>query len=158
MDQACEHRTEHDELLFCEVAKEWAEGMPVPVTEAACKVCLGCSKPKQPNRVIVSLAIAKLRRDNYDLYVKKQPEMLEHFDEPTLPEKARQYIASTKDWLSEGRPERTDLEVQAILKICRSCDEWENGQCRLCGCQINESSGWTNKARRTTEHCPKGHW
>jgi hypothetical protein len=28
----------------------------------------------------------------------------------------------------------------------------------LCGCEINESTGWTNKARRSTEHCPKGHW
>lgn len=158
MDANCEHLSKHEGLLFCGVAQQWAEGIPVPVTEAACKVCMSCSKPKQLNRVTVSIAVARIKTENHDLWIKKQPEMLEHFDEPTLPEKARRYISSTVDWLEQGRPQRTDEEVKAILKICRSCDEWENHSCRLCGCNIDESSGWTNKARRITEHCPKGHW
>lgn len=158
MSDSCDHRSEFDGTLFCEVAKEWAEGIPIPVTDSACKVCMGCQNPKQLNRVTVSIAISKIRTENYALYLQKQPEMLRHFDEPTLPEKARRYIASTVEWLEQGRPQRTDLEVSVILNICRSCDEWKNGQCGLCGCRMDESSGWTNKARRLTEHCPKGHW
>ena len=154
----CEHRREHEGLIFCDVAKEWAEGLDIPVTLAACKVCLGCPKPKQINRVTVSIAMARLSRDNHELFVKKQPETLEHLVEPTMSEKAVRYIESTAQWVAEGRPERTDAQVEAVLKICRACDNWSGHSCELCGCEINESTGWTNKARRSTEHCPKGHW
>lgn len=155
----CEHLEHHKGLNFCRVASRWAEGLPVPVTEAACKVCLGCSRPKEFNRVTVSLGQGKLMRDSFELAKHKEPESLQYLHESIgIAEGVKRYVDSTTQWVKEGRPERTDDEVKAVLKICRACDDWSGHSCKLCGCEINESNGWTNKARRTTEHCPKGHW
>ena len=155
----CEHLSHRDGLNFCGVAAKWTEGIPVPVTEAACKVCLGCSRPKEFNRVTVSLGQSRLRTENHELYQSREPESLEYLHEGVkMSEGVRRYIDSTVEWVKEGRPERTDAEVGAILKICHACEEFQNGSCKMCGCTVNDSTGWTNKARRTTEHCPKGHW
>lgn len=154
----CDHLEHHEGLNFCNVAKAWAEGVPVPVTEAACKVCLGCPMPKSLNRVTVSIGMARLRTENPETYERKTPESIQYLVDVGAGEAVKRYVQSTTEWVQAGRPSRTDDEVLAILKVCGGCEEWTGHSCKICGCEINDSTGWTNKARRTTEHCPKGNW
>ena len=71
------------------------------------------------------------------------------------------YASSTLDWVKAGCPERTPEEIEAIYKICETCDAFNQTDkvCRLCGCHTNRTkSGWLNKISRTTEHCVRKLW
>jgi hypothetical protein len=47
----------------------------------------------------------------------------------------------------------TNDEVTAARRIvCESCDQWDHGRCRSCGCYT-----WS-KTRLTHERCPLGKW
>lgn len=155
----CEHLEHQEGLNFCKVASQFA-GVSAPVTEAACKVCVGCPSPRSLNRVTVSIGLAKLVTHDKEAHQHKMAEALPYLVDVTATEAVKRYVQSTADWVAQGRPSRSDEEVKVILKICRSCDQWDQAasKCKLCGCQVNESNGWTNKARRVTEHCPEGKW
>lgn len=155
----CNQIIEIDGRETCRVASYWA-GIPVPTNPEACKVCVGCPVPRGLNRVTVSLAMGELRETDPDTYERKTPLSLEYLIPPGAPESVVRYARSTTEWVRQGRPTRTDTEVAQILEICQGCPEWlaEQSACRLCGCHINSGNGWTNKARRLNEHCPKEKW
>ena len=156
----CNQIIEIDGQRACKVATYWAEGNPVPVTDGACQVCVGCTVPRGLNRVTVSLAMGKLAQVAPAIYQAKLPAATPHLIPPGAPEKVVRYAQATADWVKAGRPTRTDTEVAKILEICHSCPEWlkEQEACRLCGCLINSGGPWTNKARRLNEHCPQEKW
>ena len=156
----CNQIIEIDGQRACKVATYWAEGNPVPVTDGACQVCIGCPVPRGINRVTVSLAMGKLAQVAPAVYQAKLPAATPHLIPPGAPEKVVRYAQATADWVKAGRPTRTDTEVAKILEICHSCPEWlkEQEACRLCGCLINSGGPWTNKARRLNEHCPQEKW
>ena len=156
----CNQIIEIDGQRTCRVATYWAEGNPVPVTEGACQVCVGCPVPRGLNRVTVSLAMGKLAQVAPAIYQAKLPAAAPHLIPAGAPESVVRYAQATADWVKTGRPTRTDTEVAKILEICQGCPQWlaEQGACRLCGCHINSGGPWTNKARRLNEHCPQEKW
>ncbi len=71
------------------------------------------------------------------------------------------YAKAVMKWYSEGRPVRTDLEVEHLLEKCKSCDKYDENRsiCKICGCNVNLSqNALFNKLRMATEHCPIGKW
>ena len=147
-----------EERPHCKVATYWANGIPVEVSEAACKVCVGTPTPRGLNRVTVSLGLGKLKEEDPKAFQAKVHKSLEHLSDPGSGEALARYVQATKEWVMRGKPVRTDQEVLAILKICQGCDKYKDGKCSICGCLINAGGGWTSKARRQNEHCPEGRW
>lgn len=155
----CEHKSISNGREICSVASSWADELPAATTEAACKVCQSCSSPMSLNRVTVSLGQSTLRKLSPERCKQREPESIQYLvEKSTAGESVKRFVSSTVEWIKQGRPERSDAEVKEILKICNACQHWSNHSCDLCGCNIGESGGWTNKARRATEHCPEGHW
>lgn len=142
----------------CVIASEVTKGLHVETTPAACKVCKTCDKPKQLNRVTVSIGLSKLREVSPEAFMARYPEVEKHLRTPETPETFRRYLLSTKEWVIGGAKERSDDEVAALLKICNACEKYRDGICTLCGCYVNDGSAWTNKLRRDNEHCPLGKW
>ncbi len=67
--------------------------------------------------------------------------------------------AASARWSSAGWPSRSDEEVEAILAICKTCENYNNAGCNLCGCRVNRKrAALFNKARMATERCPVGLW
>jgi hypothetical protein len=83
-------------------------------------------------------------------------------DYPALSLQLWLYKEALTRWIGEGRPVRSDEEVEAIhTKFCKPC-EWydaEKKRCRGCGCKVSTSTfAVINKIKMATEHCPKGLW
>lgn len=79
---------------------------------------------------------------------------------PSIVKKATKWIAAIAKWKHAGSPNRTDEEVDSLVKICKGCEYYSpKGACRVCGCTISNGE-WAvlNKARMATETCPKGKW
>ena len=64
-------------------------------------------------------------------------------------------------WIAAGRPTRDDDEVGVILITCEACTHYRAAErrCGVCGCMVS-SGGMAifNKARLSTERCPKDKW
>jgi hypothetical protein len=154
----CEFKYDSEGGSFCIVATSIAEGEHASVTDAACKVCLSCDRPKDMNRVTVSLGLTALRKKSTELFLRKYPMVEQHLRQPDTPETIKRYLQSTKDWIISGAKERSDEDVAKLMNICNSCEQYKEGVCKLCGCYVNDGSSWTNKLRRDNEHCPLGKW
>jgi hypothetical protein len=91
---------------------------------------------------------------------------------PGLLAKVGNYARAISRWRAAGRPNRTDEQVDSLLKICQACERFKDGHCthRNCGCSLmsaaSESESWlgrisrglANKLRMATESCPDGKW
>ena len=80
---------------------------------------------------------------------------------PTLSTRLTTYTGAVARWVTAGSPKRSDEAVERIYKICSggTCDWFEYGSCRGCGCRVNTSSfALVNKIRMATEHCPRTFW
>jgi hypothetical protein len=67
------------------------------------------------------------------------------------------YKEALKRWHKEGRPVRSEEEVERILKICKGCDWYDpdRKRCKGCGCRVTDGGiPITNKLKMATEHCP----
>jgi hypothetical protein len=158
MMKRCDMLEKIDGQQCCKVATYWANGHPTEVSEAACKVCIGTPTPRGLNRVTVALGLGKLREEDPAAYQAKLPSSLEHLTDPGAGEALMRYVESTKAWVLQGKPVRTDAQVLAILDICNGCEQFDGAKCGICGCMINVGGGWTSKARRLNEHCPLEKW
>lgn len=76
-----------------------------------------------------------------------------------------QYGQAVANWISRGRPKRSDDEVRELFAICTACtphfrpNNESVGSCGLCGCRLSiGGSAMTNKLRMATESCPDGKW
>ena len=82
--------------------------------------------------------------------------------ERSLAAKVLSYGAALRHWIAAGRPVRTDEEVEQIFEtLCEPCAYMSRQKqyCKICGCQVrSQGSGFTNKIRMKTEHCPKSKW
>lgn len=88
--------------------------------------------------------------------------------------KVQRFTKAVSRWIAAGKPERTDEQVDAILRDhCSMCELFKDSRCthRDCGCQVRSSAGekipligWLlprgmlNKLRMATERCPAGKW
>ena len=76
---------------------------------------------------------------------------------PNLVIRGWNYAKAVAKWELAGSPERSQEEINAILEICRKCEEFnaEKGACSKCGCNINaQRKALSNKLAMATEHCP----
>lgn len=87
---------------------------------------------------------------------------------PSALKQAASFAKATAEWVSAGRPERTELECIEIHKICESCEHFDAKQdrCVKCGCGLSDNSatswvrnlGVANAIKMATHHCPIGRW
>jgi len=70
------------------------------------------------------------------------------------------YAQAIARWTAAGFPIRSQAEVERIEReICRPCEKYIEGRCRLCGCRVTASSlAIANKIKMATEDCPKHRW
>ncbi len=69
------------------------------------------------------------------------------------------YVGALVRWGKAGFPVREQEEVERIEKeICRPCEQYIEGRCKKCGCNVSTGIAIVNKIRMTTETCPLGKW
>ena len=136
----------------------------------ACEDCAKQTPPQRWNKVTIGLSIAALRTakdPRYDTLVKQWLPQLKQFIDnakttektASLPKQLSNYAKAIARWTTAGQPKRTDEEVASILMICKACSYFTGKSCMVCGCRINVSKRAAfNKARMSTENCPKGKW
>ncbi len=83
--------------------------------------------------------------------------------EPTMIEKAANYVASTAKHIANGMELRTQEEIDAIYEICKGCEFFKakkgGFKCGKCGCSLNtNASHVNNKLARRSDSCPDGRW
>jgi hypothetical protein len=72
---------------------------------------------------------------------------------------ARHYMRALARWSKAGFPVRDQAEVERIeSEICRPCEQYADGRCRECGCNVNLGQALVNKIRMGTETCPLDKW
>lgn len=49
-------------------------------------------------------------------------------------------------------------EIDARLKICQSCEYYQNDSCLLCGCTIIRDKNFNNKLAHKDKSCPVNKW
>lgn len=81
--------------------------------------------------------------------------------EATFGEKVKNYFGAVRQWVANGRPIRSDEEVDHLFKehCGNGCDRYdpEKHGCKNCGCAVStDSSPLKNKLAMATEHCPLG--
>ena len=93
---------------------------------------------------------------------------------PPIGTQAVRYLTAIERWRAAGKPERTDEEVDQILREhCSQCVYFDAGRCKheQCGCRVRSSAGeretflgryvsrgLVNKLRMATERCPLNKW
>jgi len=69
------------------------------------------------------------------------------------------YAAALARWTKAGFPRREQTEVERIeAELCKPCEQYKNGRCGRCGCNVNASMALVNKIAMGTEKCPLGKW
>lgn len=78
--------------------------------------------------------------------------------------KLKGYAKARWAWMKAGKPVRSPEAIEAIMAICRGCEQFEpteddtNG-CRKCGCRRKYwIGGLRRKIEWATEECPLGKW
>jgi uncharacterized paraquat-inducible protein A len=59
-----------------------------------------------------------------------------------------------------GFPKCTQQQIDTRYKICLLCDSFDsiNGQCKECGCNINNKKIFMNKLAWADQKCPLNKW
>jgi hypothetical protein len=70
------------------------------------------------------------------------------------------FLKSLLFHISRGLPKSTKSEILYRYQICLSCEEFDskNSQCKICGCNISNSSKFLNKLAWADQECPKLKW
>jgi hypothetical protein len=72
---------------------------------------------------------------------------------------AAHYVKALTRWTIAGFPTRNPEETVRIEQtVCRPCDQYVDGRCKDCRCQVNKSMALVNKIKLLTERCPLGKW
>lgn len=65
---------------------------------------------------------------------------------PRLLEKITNFTRAAIQHVAAGAP-RVDSGVKAgRLVICQGCEQFEDGKCRLCGCNLEVKAGWADQS------------
>ncbi len=77
-------------------------------------------------------------------------------------DKVQNYFGAVRKWVANGRPTRTDAEVEYIFKTwCEPCEKYDKVKkiCNMCGCAANTGEDpLLNKIKMKTEVCPMNLW
>lgn len=72
--------------------------------------------------------------------------------DPGILEKIVNFAAAAVRHAAAGLPQATAEQAAARLAICESCEHFDGGTCRLCGCGMEVKVSWAEQA------CPIGRW
>ncbi len=72
--------------------------------------------------------------------------------EPGFIQKGVNFANAMVEWVSAGAPITKIEEKNRRLEICLSCENYDNGKCKLCGCNLDL------KILTETAHCPINKW
>lgn len=85
-----------------------------------------------------------------DKFPKFKPNILKFDNIITL---GTRFLKENKKFRDAGSPIRTKEEINQILnEVCKPCEYYTNGRCKLCGCQL------ARKLKYATAHCPINRW
>lgn len=71
---------------------------------------------------------------------------------PSLLQRAANLAAATVQHVAAGFPQTAPDLAAERLAICRACDKFRDGTCRLCGCNMAVKVTWRE------QRCPEGKW
>lgn len=71
---------------------------------------------------------------------------------PTIIQQMTNVMVSSLKYIAGGFHNVSDEEYEDRLKICKTCDRYNDGRCLECGCYLSI------KARMSTEKCPLDKW
>lgn len=75
-------------------------------------------------------------------------------------EKVKNYFGAVRRWVANGRPTRSQEEIDKLFKEnCESCERYdkERHACKNCGCTVSmDASPLSNKLAMASERCPLG--
>lgn len=139
----------------------------IKAVDSVCKRCQADPQPQTLNHATVSLAASYLiregKRNEASELLKLYP--FQHPDSEKSPGTVKRlwiYAQAVSAWIAAGRPERTQEQVESVLKICGECEHFTTryglGRCLKCGCNVSKGPALVNKARMATESCPVGKW
>ena len=79
---------------------------------------------------------------------------------PSFPKRVLNYTEAVAEWITKGRPERSNEDVEHIYSTyCVPCSWLKRGTCQGCGCRVARNGvAVTNKIKMATQHCPQGKW
>lgn len=71
---------------------------------------------------------------------------------PTILDMAKNLTKEVSSHIKNGLEICSEEEASKRLEICKKCDHFDNGRCRLCGCFLNVKAEWKSSK------CPAGKW
>lgn len=84
----------------------------------------------------------------------KTPEPVKEIKEPSLLQKAKNFIPAAIKQVAAGNPQSSPEKIQERLSICNECPffDSEKIKCKHCGCPLLSKTKWE------TSSCPIGKW
>ena len=72
--------------------------------------------------------------------------------EPSWWQRTANFAGAVASHVASGLPQASPELIAARLAICRACDQYNSGSCRLCGCNLAWKASWAEQV------CPVGKW
>jgi len=60
--------------------------------------------------------------------------------------------------IGAGFPKSSQKQINERYSICKSCEYYENDQCLVCGCNVNNNRVFLNKLAWADQSCPIHKW
>ena len=80
--------------------------------------------------------------------------------EAKLGTKVRNYFGAVRRWVANGRPSRSEEEIEKLFEThCKDCERYDEKRhaCKNCGCTVStDASPLANKLAMASEGCPLG--
>jgi hypothetical protein len=71
---------------------------------------------------------------------------------PSLARQAVNFIGAVASHVAAGMPTAPPEQQEQRLAICQACENYRDGTCLVCGCNLRIKTGWTDQG------CPIGKW
>ncbi len=63
---------------------------------------------------------------------------------PSLMTKAGTFLGALYHHVAAGSPTLSPEQTEARLAICRPCDQYDEGSCKICGCNLAIKASWAD--------------
>ena len=72
--------------------------------------------------------------------------------QPGLIAQLRSFAVAVVEHVAAGMPMATEAPKNARLAVCRACEYYDAGRCRVCTCHMDIKADWAEQG------CPIGKW
>lgn len=73
---------------------------------------------------------------------------------PSLLQRVRTFMVAAHRHQAAGAPMCDDVQLEARLNICQSCEQFDGQHCRVCGCRCGAGQNYFNKLAWADASCP----